>query len=400
MLVNERFVNRLFRRQQTNTGDVRDFILGAHVVGTQTTTSDVTVDFQENPRVAQARIRLLGFTSSDTIGLTKMAVVGVCGQHRFLATKPVLFDGARLLTGRADAVVDPHNFTRGVRSPATGFPLLGPLVDQIVYSRAEARRPEAEAIAAERLKQRVLPEFDRNIDAELGRANAKLKSWIRPQLAKLKLNPDSMLFTSTDQHLVMNVRFGIARPDTRSPAAASPGTTVLIHESLLNELINRAGAGGMLVSDRRLAKLLARVQGGGDPSLRPEESANPSLTFRLAQREPIRVSLVRGALRIDLNASVTSTAGDRLPQSVIKFVVESELTDEAVVFRTSSVQVDVPPGAGHEATAETVRRRLISMLQPVRLSRSRRLPEINGRRLSVRLSEVEANAGWLRIVIQ
>ena len=177
VVASQEMLSKLLSDQQSTTGPVTDFILGANVSGTEWTTTDISVELRPGKNVANLDLILNGVTQSSTVGVTDQASIYTSGYHRWSAKKPLRFDGKTIVaTGPAEMTsVQPSNTTTGASTRYSGMPLFGSIADSTAVQQANMRRGESEAIAAQRLESRVLPEFDaqrRPVDPKVRRAAA------------------------------------------------------------------------------------------------------------------------------------------------------------------------------------------------------------------------------------
>ena len=268
--VSEEFLNRLVARDDVQPGPVRDNVLGADVTGQQTTTSRLVLDLRPSRDQAYAAFVLTGDVQMQVTGTTPQAMVDTAGQHHFVAVKDVFFDGRRLATKHATVFVQARNQTVGAMTPLSGS-LFGGLAERIAYRTAERMRPESEAIARDRLAEKVYPTFDGEIDKQLSTANKLLEQQLRKRLELAQLAPSSQFVSTTDTRLEYGAVIGgksvaaAARvPDvtvTEDSSKADGALRLMLHESLLNELIERTGLRGFRTTDKELQQQVAELLG-------------------------------------------------------------------------------------------------------------------------------------------
>lgn len=197
IMVSENFLNRVIARDETKPGEVRDFILGAQVSGRQVTATRVRLDVLPAANQARGTLVLTGTTQAETTGVTPQAMVDVASQQEFSAVKEIYFDGLKFSTRHAVVHVRAKNQTLGAKTPLTGT-LLGGIANRIAYREAERRRPQAEAVARDRVAERVYPEFDNAIDQQLANANDQLEGTVRRLMKTANLMPRIQQVSSTN----------------------------------------------------------------------------------------------------------------------------------------------------------------------------------------------------------
>ena len=268
--VSEEFLNRFVARDDVQPGPVRDNVLGADVTGRQTTTSRLLLDLRPSRDKASAAFVLTGDVQMQVTGTTPQAMVDTTGQQHFVAVKDVFFDGRLLSTKHATVYVRARNQTVGAMTPLSGS-VFGGLAERIAYRAAERMRPEAEAIARDRLAEKVYPAFDGEIDKQLSTANSSLERQLRKRLELAQLAPSSQFVSTTDNRLEYGAVIGgkSATAAARVPqvtadddlSKADGALRLMLHESLLNELIERTELRGFHTTDKELKQRVAELLG-------------------------------------------------------------------------------------------------------------------------------------------
>ena len=336
--VSEAFLNRLIAREEVRPGEVQDNILGAKVTGRQTTTSRLKLDLL--PSADQARIAfvLTGDVQTLTTGVTPQAMIDTAGQQQFVAVKDVFFDGSLFSTKHATVFVRARNQTLGATTPLSGS-LFGGLANRIAYNAAERRKPESEAIARDRVVEKVYPTFDGEIDKQLTTANQLLEQTVRKQLESAKLAPTSQSVSTTDNSLTYAALIG----SDAANALLSPldgqlmgdgGLNLSVHESLLNDLIGRADLRGFKTTDKELKKLtedvLAKLEGvkstlpddlaGAAPLALPLPGLSIVTNIEFDETDPLTVRFDQDRLTATIKAKFKPAGQDLLPP--MKVVIE------------------------------------------------------------------------------
>ena len=192
---------------------------------------------------------LNGTTQSQTTGVTPQAMVDTASRQKFLAIKEVYFDGTTLSTRHAVVRVRAQNQTLGATTALSGS-IIGGIADRIAYRAAERRQAEGEAIARDRVAERVYPEFDTAIDNQLAKSNEQLEGTVRPMLRMANFMPAQQQVWSTDTFLSYSAQFEAETPTTSAAPLEGQinrddGISVVIHETLLNMLVARVGFEGI-----------------------------------------------------------------------------------------------------------------------------------------------------------
>ena len=351
LTVSENFLNRLVARDETKPGEVRDFILGAQVSGRQTTATRVRLDLLPGAATARGNLVLNGTTQSATTGVTPQAMVDVASQQEFVAVKEIFFDGMQFSTRHAVVHVRAKNQTLGAVTPLTGT-LFGGIANRIAYREAERRRPEAEAVARDRVAERVFPEFDNAIDKQLATANDQLESKVRRVLRTINLMPTSQQVSSTDTAIHYSIQVATEAPTTAAPVFESRrnvdrGLSLMVHESLLNAIVARSGLKGMKTTDRDIKALIApfEYKSGKDELEAAEPPAglpgmeNVVTDIEFDETDPLTIRLEQGRALVTLRAKFRPAGQDVLPPIAVTIPYTNELVGDKFVVTPGKVQV-------------------------------------------------------------
>lgn len=251
LTIHERFLDHWLRVESQETGPVRDCILGAEVLGCQSTESRLSVDLLPDPMNARMELQLRGRTRNQTENRTPQAVILSTGEHHFLLSKLVRFDGTVLTTRSPAAFLFPHQVNRGAVTSGSLVPVLGRMADQMALSVAEQRRPAAERVTADRITRQIVPQFNQSVDQRLTELNLKLKEGWPRWLTALGIEPAETRVATTQTTL--QVGWGSSettgltspRPPEWKPA---PVARLAIHASMINRWIDQGKLEGRHVS--------------------------------------------------------------------------------------------------------------------------------------------------------
>ncbi len=353
LTVSEGFLNRFVAREEQKPGDVHDFILGAQVTGRQTTATNLRLKLLPCENKIRGVLVLNGTTQSQTKGVTPQAMVEVASQQQFTATKEIFFDGQSLSTRHAVVQVNARNQTLGAVTPFSGT-LIGGIADRIAYREAQRRRPEAEAIARDRVADRVYPEFDNGIDRQLASANDQLGATVRPMLRSANLLPTWQSVSSNDGSLTYAAQIA-SEAKISSPSGLEcqlgkdDGACLLLHESFFNGLIVHSGLKGSKTTDKNVRELLAPYE--VKPTTEESENqsspiampglANVETEIEFDETAPLVIQIERDRTLVTLRATFRPAGQDLLPQLAVKIEYKTELIGDKLVVSPGKVKVDL-----------------------------------------------------------
>lgn len=409
--VTEEFANRILSRCETQHGPVRDFILGADVFGEQSTTTRTWFDFRPSAATALLELRVSGEIDTQTVGVTPQAEVQSLGRHQMELSKEIEFDGVQLRTRSPAVWVSPNQQNVAAMTRVGRYPIIGPIANSVAMRAAEARKPQAAAITAERITQQAAPPFNERVDAELGRLNRLLSETVRPRVDQLQLLPTSQTLRSTDGAIQWRMAVGPAPyprsaplDDARIPHGRAGGA--YLHDSLVNGLISRLPLRGLAVPDAAIDRWFqALASGAGLTALAtPGEPIAPRLvTIQFDRDRPIRLHCHENRAELIVRVGLTPVAGPAIPVQEITIPFTVQLTETSLEFLPEEVTIVPGDPSASGSMLDEAARRLIRETVQARLER-RSLP----RRIPLRipdhtpaelmLRDVRLQDGWVSVV--
>ena len=415
LTVSENFLNRVIARDEMKPGEVRDFIMGARVSGRQNTTTRVRLDLRYSANQAKGVLVLNGTTQAETTGVTPQAMVDVASQQEFVATKEIFFDGMKFSTRHAIVHVRARNQTLGAKTPLTGT-LFGGIANRIAYREAERRRPEAEAVARDRVAERVFPEFDNAIDKQLADANDQLEGTVRRLMKTANLMPLSQLVSTTETTLSYSAQMATEAAPTpmATPAplmAADNGINVLVHESLLNAFVGRSGLKGMKTTDREIKAMMApyEYKSGSDELGQAEPPAGlPGMDaivtdVEFDEQDPLTIRIEKNSTLVILRAKFKPAGQSVLPTLELAIPNTTDLIGDKIVISPGKVRVKALDEPGEPATPEFAMKLLTQGIESslTKLAVDRSLPAslwpVEGP--APRVVKIASQDGWAGISI-
>ncbi|MBI3860769.1 MAG: hypothetical protein HY290_02615 [Planctomycetia bacterium] len=409
VVASEAYLNKFFHQSRNEAGPVRDFILGADVYGNQNTHTEVTIDLIPSGASAQFDVKASGAVASNTSGVTSQATVYTYGNHYFTALKRVVFDGEKFTSYAARIGVSANNSTTGAD---TNFGIFSGIANGIAVNRAEGMRGESEAIAASRIRDRVLPQFNSEVQKEFNNMNPDVAARL-DALRELNLYPDAKSWSTTDTELKVSSRLMTATEVGGSEPSPSMylgrGMTVLLHDSLINNSIDRLDFAGKTMTDAEMrakieaqaTKLLGREVKFDEAAATNDDSGIKTIVFDKA--DPIRVHSDDGTLIVTMKAGFQQEGKEDIPTQIITIPITFQVTMENVILETGSVEVaaaDKPESAAKQLAQAGVIKKKIATAFPRRdLKRVHRVEEKKVKAITA-VTRIRALDGWLSISIE
>lgn len=381
IVASEEFLNRLVSETRTDRGPVTDFVMGANVSGNQVTNTKVTFDLLPSGRTARFNLTLNGQIQANTVGVTSEATVYTQGNHTFVARKEVNFDGIKFTTAPATIDVSPHNTTTGFNTAMSGG-LFGGIANNIASREIESRRGAAEQIAASRVRDNTLPKFNAEADKNFAEAGPKLENEVFAGLKAAGLYPDAYLYQTTDTAVRLSTRLmaaGELGGDLPATAVdASRGASLLMHESAVNNAVDRMDLAGQTLNETQLREKMEAFFSKAlnrpvkfDPPAKPaaaegdDEEKGPSAII-FAKQDPLRVQFANGELVLVIRAGFKQEGKDDIPTREIVVPITFEVKGKRLIITRGSVRVAAADGEGGGIAINGVVRKKIQSSLPDR----------------------------------
>ena len=414
ILISESFMNKVMKDCRTETGPVVDCILGAAVSGCQITNTSVTVDLLPSNTTGRFALQLNGLIQSNTQGVTPQATVYTSGYHNFVASKEVNFDGQNFSLSPATISVNPHNTTTGIATKLSGIPILGAIANRFAAGQVEAKRGEAEAIAASRVQDGVLPRFNSEVNAAFGKAGDQLNNQLFAGLRSTNLYPDAYSYQTTDNLLTVNLR--VMSPDQlgadvpESSLMAVSGATALFHESVLNNSVDQIGLAGQTLSEPELrskieaflTKALNREFKFEAPAPTNTEEADESKQVSaiiFAPTDPIRFKIQDGVLTIVIRAGFKQEGKEDIPMREVTVPISFEVQGQQIAVKRGNVIVEAAEGQGGGISVNAVVRKKIQSVLPDRVVDGKVELKNTDRVVTAYVQNIRMVDGWVSVSI-
>ncbi len=412
VVVSEKFLSKLVAESTTKQGPVKDVILGANVSGNQTTTVNAGIDLKPSNDGIRLNLVIDGVARSSTVGVTDQANVHTNGNHVFKAWKPILFDGNKFTTSAADISVRANNQTTGVSTRYSNIPLFGGFADSIARGEVEDRRGQAEAIAAQRISSKVLPEFNSEVEAKVSDLNKDYEAKVSSKLREKDLYPSAASYRSSEDDLRINTRLmaehELAGGDGPFVGVPSIGFVLALHESLLNNSLDRLKIAGRTMSEDELGKeiessfsdLLGRKFNISKMVDESAENVKEPATFVFPVKDPLRFRVNNGQLTLAIRAGLKQKDED-IPTQEITVPLMFRIEGTNIVVESGEVgvsPVETPANAGLQiARAGIVRNKIKNALPTRKFDRFINIDKNQQTPIQLGLAQVKAAGGWLTL---
>ena len=418
--LSEPILSRFVSDYRTRNGSIAECILGAWVTGSQETNASVSADIRRSTGKGHFLLTLNGQTSSNTRGRRKPATIFTRGNHTFRIDAPVYFDGESLRSGEAKIDVNTNNRTVGVKTDYDGWPIVGSLVRKIARQKAQEKRGQSEFIAARKIANQALPEFNSEINERFAEANSSIQDELFAGLRAKGVGPDSISSRSSESHLAVSSRMmGMARlGGTGQPFAPLPerGVAIQVHETAVNNLIDGLELGGrairedefMEVLSGSLSELLRRDIKLDDTDAVSEVSDDDSrATFVFDEENPVRVRIDKDEVVLVLQIRIEQEGKETLPKHRIEVPIGLRIEDSDIVLLPPEKLTDIRTTAMERVsairragTANQIRRIIRARLPERRLDGGVDIEASGNKTIRLQTIALSSQDGWLYIELQ
>jgi hypothetical protein len=382
----------------------------------------VNVDIRPSSRTAEFSLNLDGTVQSNTQGFTDQATIHTVGHHTFRAEKEVFFDGHQFSSTPAEMWVNVNNQTLDAQTNIR-IPIIRGIANGIAMKEVEKRRPQTDALTRQKIASQVAPRLDSEVDSQFDQASTKLESKVYGPLRELESYPQDLAFSSTDDAILVRARLmepgelgGDDWPDVAMP---SDGLVIQIHESLMNNSMERAGFNGreMTKDDlqnelrSRIEKLLGRKLDEQTTDVEPQpevadaeaagdEAADKDAVFLFDTHDAIRFNISNGEVRLIMRTGLRR--GDEvIPVQLIEvpmgFTVEGDKILVAQKGTPAVRPVEPVTNRLEQITRANVMRTNIQRLLPDREMKRTMVVKLDKKEVSIKVSEITPRDGWISI---
>lgn len=352
--ISEGFLNRLMATSRVESGGVRDFILGADVYGSQTTSTQSTVNLVPASSAAHLQIQLSGDVSSNTEAFASGAVITNVGSNHFDGLKDVFFNGTTFSTSPAMLNITASNQAVGASTKADGIPILAGIGRKMALRGADRNRAESEAISVQRVDSRLSPRFNEEVDSAFSRLNAELQNKVAQPLRSGQLYPDYIASISTETELTLSTRL-ISNGKLGGGAAPleSPGADDVLssfHESLLNNALDLLPIAGKSMTEvefeqivnESISKFFPKLNLVKDGTPKSETEAGEPKRIIFAENDPLRVRFEDGNFLLMIRAGFERDAkhGGNIPPQIVTIAWKISLAGNDIVMTRGEILVE------------------------------------------------------------
>jgi len=284
-------LNRLMPARDPERSWVNDSVLGVPVYGQSVNSTQVQVRMIPDPQRLRLALEVNGRVSSATSSSSGPATFYNASEAVYRGWKEMEIGTWGIRFWPAQVIVQNDIYLQNVSTGLDRIPLLGALAQGVARNQHEQNRYAASQEVAQKIEARAKQQIDAEVDARLGKLAQGLQDRVIRPLEEMGLEPTMISAETTQQRLTARVRLAaldqLGSHTPRPQAPADSLASLQLHESAINNILERLGLNGqtMTVSQlrERLAARFAR------PGLFQTDPDNDDVEITFADRDAVRV---------------------------------------------------------------------------------------------------------------
>ncbi|MBL9123640.1 MAG: hypothetical protein JNG90_08405 [Planctomycetaceae bacterium] len=401
VVLSEEMLSRMMPLQDPVDESVRVTILGAPTRGRSRTETDLTARLIPDPHRLRFLVEATGRVSARTNSHSGPATMHSSSNSTFSATREMemTLEGLRA----KEMEVSAHSRAR-LRDVNTSFDSI-PVVGAMVSNYARQKYLDQRAIAERELERIVAQKAIDNIAAQsterVATTNAKLAQHVLEPMARLQIEPTLIESATSDERMTVRMRIaGDEQLGAHTPRPRAPGHSLLsaqIHESAINNFLDRLKLGGKLQSERELYHSLSGMLGLPPEFVPPDLHDN--VLLQLSEVDPIRVRFADGRIAIELRVDELRAEGQTFRDFVVRaYYAADPNSRQGQLMRDGTVQLI---GRGLRAKGQVALRGMFSKT----FSKERRLAIVpekllqDPRMAGIEVVQWTVADGWIGIAL-
>ncbi len=361
--VDESLLGPAVNRVVDEHAPINDVVLGTRVRGTGHTLGLVRLDFVPASDRAIVDIALDATNHSSTQGTQGPVTVHTRGTTKVDARKRIMIDDERVVGLPVEAHASTDTRTAGI---GVNKRFGKRLIRKIASRKVAEMRPQAEAIAEGRARDRVRHQFDTQTAGALAKAQADYQAKFRRPLMDRGWYPEMLHLSTSDSRLSVVARKSLSDQIAAftPPPAVDPDAVMAarVHETLVNN-VAEITLGGRTITQQFVEEQIRKNNGTLPESLGSDADQPPwSITF--SKRKPVVLDADDSRVKLTVRGE-RFTSGDReFPAMDIWAAYRIEPGPGTIrLVRDGDVQIYppgfVPGGAEKLTVAETSLRRIL-----------------------------------------
>lgn len=306
--VTEKLINDLIPARNLEYSQVNDRVLGRPVAGESLMATEIAVRMLPDPTHVRLFLEVTGQIEALTTVNAGMAQIHNESKSYYVARKLLGIDMDGISVSPVEIDVRNDSRVRGVDTPFSRIPVLGPIAGGAVRAGADQSKAAADAEVKQKVADQARERIDRETRQQLSSVVDKLNQRVFDPVNNLMLDPQMIDGMTDEKRFTMRLRLGGEdQLGSHTPRPEAPGDSLAslqIHESMLNNGIQRLQLAGRTFTLPELSKHVAELL--NCPAPWPTNPENDDVKITFAPRDPIVVRCQDGQLVITLSIAQLS----------------------------------------------------------------------------------------------
>ncbi len=396
--VHQKFMERMLPPTQVTNAAVDDTVLGRQVRGTSRVAQSTAVHFTPDADGISVILEVRGDVASRTVTESGPVALTSRGSSWFTVRKPLSVDQAGLQLGKASGSAASRSQLADIQTSFDGVPIMRSLVRNIARNQHDEHLPEANREVIDKIVSRACREVDQQVEPQLLQAAERIRTQAWGPLVKLGLEPTPVSLETNGGIAMARLRlaaedqFAAHTPRPRAPLGSM--LSVQVHESAVNNALERLGLAGRRLALEELVELLCD-RAGVEPQVPEDLPEDVAVTFAAVQ--PLRIQYRDGVVQVRVALDAIES-GRRSWHDIVASVTYRPKAEGQQLYleREGPVQLG---GPGHQGRAEIALRAVFGKIFP----KDRPLPLLpetlvtNPRLTDMKVLQAVSTDGWLAI---
>ena len=257
-------------------------------------TDQLRIALIPNPSEISLAIESAGHVTSDTVAKRSGFTFQNHGMANFRVFQKLAFSRTDVTSEAPQATSSVRQKLVGLRGSYDRVPLLGWLSRNIAKKKANETTPEANALTRNRVETGAKQRVESEVNQIVAQFRRGLHQHVLSRLIAMDLEPETVQLSTSQNRIVGRYRIAgrdqMAAWQPRPIDFESDLLTVQLHQSAINNLLDRFAIGGEEFDVTSFAQHIEKVT--GIPAQNSTRDANASFTFK--KYDPIRVDFTDG----------------------------------------------------------------------------------------------------------
>ena len=293
--INERLLNQMLPQVPATTEPIRENIQGAEVSGQSLIETDqLRIALLPNPNEISLAVETVGQVTSETTAQRSGFTFENRGLADFRVFQKLAFSRTGITSEAPQATSSARQRLIGLRGNYDRIPVLGKLTRKIAKQKVNEQTPEANQLTRQRVESGAKQRVEQEVNQLVNQFRRGVQDHILERLIAMDLEPEIMQLSTTQSRILGRYRLAgrdqMAAYQPRPTDFESDLLTVQIHQSALNNLIQRFALNGQEFNAVTLGQHVEKVT--GIPYARG--SIEAEATFRFDKHDAIRVDFEDG----------------------------------------------------------------------------------------------------------